>query len=314
MLSACENIPGALSDWLAAVNRAIRLAAQTGDPFTCTTAREALQSITRTFVTRSPDIPLIINDLVSDGDYSVPVRVYHPVPTEPLPVIVFVHGGGHMAGSVSVYDPIARRLADATRHLVVSVDYRLAPECPFPAGLNDVVNVIRGIRPVLANRGCLFDPRLFLVGDSGGGALCASAAHRLQHQPELCLAGQVLIYPSLDYTLSLPSTLRLAQGFLLERDRIQWYFDQYFQRAEDRRAASPLFMPIDGHLPRTLVMTAEYCPLRDEGQAYVERLAGAGVAAEHEMFEGQIHAFLNLQDLVPLACDEAYRRISRFLG
>lgn len=307
-------MPVALRDWLAVIDRMNRLVSERGDPRTCTTAREALELLTRTHVTAPPDIPLVLNDLVAGHDYSVPVRIYHPAPAEPLPVIVFVHGGGHVAGSVSVYDPIARRLADAARHVVVSVDYRLAPECPHPAGLNDVISVISGIRPVLARRSCRFDPHLALVGDSAGGALCASAAHRLQHQPDVGIDSQVLIYPSLDYTLSSPSTLHLAEGFLLERERIEWYFDQYFQHGEDRYAASPLFMPIDGHLPRTLVMTAEYCPLRDEGEAYAARLHQAGVDAGEVMCRGVIHAFLNLQSLLPAVCDQAYAGIDGFLN
>ena len=153
-----------------------------------------------------------------------------------------------------------------------------------------------------------------VVGDSAGGALCATLAHRLQYEPDVSIDSQVLIYPSLDYTLAMPSVERLGSGFLLERERIAWYFDRYLQADEDRRDGSPLFMPCDSRLPRTLVVTAEYCPLRDEGEAYAQRLRQAGVEAECRMLPGTIHACLNLEDLMPAASAEIYTLTERFLS
>jgi acetyl esterase/lipase len=205
-------------------------------------------------------------------------------------------------------------LAKATAHILVSVDYRLAPECPYPNGASDVASVIKGIQPVLEKLGLNFQDRISLVGDSAGGALCATNAHRFQFDPGVSIHRQVLIYPSLDYTLSQPSTTEYGKGYLLERDKILWYFDNYFQHDERRNDASPLLMPYTDRLPGTLVITAEFCPLRDEGRAYVERLCNAGVHAEHYQFEGMIHAFLNLEDLVQDQCEEAYRRTGQFLN
>ncbi|MCB1760093.1 MAG: alpha/beta hydrolase [Gammaproteobacteria bacterium] len=306
-------LPESLQNWLDAFNGAKQLLLEKGFIATPSNAREALELITRRFVETAPEIPLVKDALVPGAGHQVPVRIYHPAPGEALPLLIFAHGGGHMAGSLSLYDRIARRLTEASGHLLVSVDYRLAPECRYPAGLQDLVQVVEGIRPLLRQLQITAGDGLSLAGDSAGGALCASAAHHFQYRPDHPIDKLVLIYPSLDYTLSHPSTETLASGYLLERERILWYFDNYFPPLQDRRLASPLFMPADGRLPQTLLLTAEYCPLRDEGAAYVERLRTVGVQAELLPFDGMVHAFLNLESLVPDSCARAYREIGRFL-
>jgi acetyl esterase/lipase len=157
-------------------------------------------------------------------------------------------------------------------------------------------------------------PRLALIGDSGGGALCASVSHLAQFEPGVDIEAQALIYPSVDYSLSQPSVQENAEGYLLERDRILWMFDSYLQGQENRRSVSALFMDITEQLPRTLVITAEFDPLRDEGAAYVRRLRDHGINAELKPMPGMIHAFLNLEDLVPEQCRETYAAIGEFLG
>jgi acetyl esterase/lipase len=124
----------------------------------------------------------------------------------------------------------------------------------------------------------------------------------------------VLIYPSLDYTLSQPSVMENGEGLLLERQRILWMFDCYFQQAENRRDCSPLFMPMTQDYPPTLVATPEYCPLRDEGIAYARRLLESRIPCEHIAYPGLVHAFLNLEDLVPDICADLYCRIGAFLA
>jgi acetyl esterase/lipase len=313
-LQDAVGMPVALRDWLKDFNEAKRELERHGYKRTPTVVREAFERVTRRFLTESPEISQVLDDLVPGSDYDVPVRLYHPEPTSPLPIAVFAHGGGHLAGNVSLYDPIARKLAAATRHIIVSVDYRLAPECPYPAALRDLLAVIKRVGPVLAERGCLFTPTLSLIGDSAGGALCATAAHLLQFEPTVTLHRQTLIYPSLDYTLSFPSVTEYAEGYLLEFDRAIWYFDQYLQNAESRKSLSPVFMECTSNLPDTLVFTAEHCLLRDEGIAYVEHLLTAGVRAEHVLCDGMIHAFLNLENLVPEQCAGVYREIGGFLN
>jgi acetyl esterase/lipase len=311
-----ESIPEALRRFLAETREVKRRRVEAGYRHTPTNAREALEAITRRFVTQAPAIPLVRDELIPGPDHLVPVRLYHPAPGTALPVALFAHGGGHVSGSVSLYDPIARKLAKATGWLICSVDYRLAPECPYPSALNDLIACIKGVFPVLESLHptVQFTRRLVLIGDSGGAALCASAAHRAQFDPGIRIERQVLIYPSLDYTLSQPSVTENGEGLLLERQRILWYFDCYFRHAENRREVSPLFMPLSPTYPPTLVATAEFCPLRDEGMVYADQLRAAGIPCEYLGYPGLIHAFLNLEDLVPDACADLYRRIGAFLA
>ncbi len=306
-------IPQPLQDWLAKANSRKRLVQNPGSKYTPTSAREALEVLTRTFVTQAPDIDFVCDDLVQGRGYPVPVRIYHPQPERQLPMAIFVHGGGHMAGSVSVYDPIARKFALASQRIVVSVDYRLAPEYPYPAGLQDVEAVIKGVYGLFNDLKLPYEQRLALIGDSGGGALCASIAHQQQFDPGMNIERQVLIYPSLDYTLSSPSVQEFAEGYLLELERINWMFDNYFQNRENRREVSPLYMPITEAYPPTFIITAEYCPLKDEGRAYAERLVESGIECEQLTASGMIHAFFNLEGLMPNSCRNLYARIGNFL-
>ncbi|MBV8679473.1 MAG: alpha/beta hydrolase [Aquitalea sp.] len=265
-------------------------------------------------VSPGPDIAWVNDEIIHGRDYSVPVRIYHPDPEQALPVLLFLHGGGHTAGSVSVYDPISRRLAAATRHIVVVPEYRLAPENPYPAGVQDAYAAARGVFAALQARQLPFVPQLALIGDSAGAALAATVSARAQHDTALQIAAQVLIYPSLDYSMSLPSISENGEGYFLNSNRIAWYFDNYFQHGEDRRAASPLHMELTDRLPATMVVSAGFDPLRDEALCYLERLQATGVAHEHLHFPDLIHAFLNMEQLVAEECALTYRRIAGFLA
>lgn len=310
------ELPENLQQLLARSNELIRLQREQGREYTPIGAREALDFMTRRFVTQAPEIRFIQDALVQDtgaSNYPVPVRIYDPAPERNLPVLVFAHGGGHMAGSVGVYDPIARKLAAASQRIVVSVEYRLSPECPYPAGLNDLEKVVRFAYPTLDRLGINYQRQMALAGDSGGAAISASTVHRLADEKNVKLDRQVLIYPSLDYTMCSDSVKTLGCGYLLERDRMAWYFDQYLQHNEDRRKVSPLFMQLPQHYPETLLVTAGFCPLRDEGIAYIKRLQSVGIPVEHLNQPSMIHAFLNLEDLVKDACENVYRSIGEFL-
>lgn len=303
-----------LQQWLDRYNQLVADQLKTGFKPTPTNAREGLANLTFALVTDCPDVAWIQDDIVPSAPYAVPVRIYHPQPDAELPVLIYYHGGGHMAGSITVYDPICRKLALATRHIVVSVDYRRAPECAFPAAVVDACNVAKDVWPVLDGRGLPYRSRLSIAGDSGGGALCATVAHKTQFDDDVDILHQVLIYPSLDYTLSMPSVEQNGVGYLLQKDKILWYFDNYFQHLEDRRAASPLHMEFTRKLPQTFVVTAEFCPLRDEGRAYVQRIQTAGIYAQNLHFDDMIHAFLNMEDLAKEACGTVYQAIGDFLN
>lgn len=301
-----------LRDWLERANRAAAQARAAGVPFTPEAARESLAALTRTQGGPAPQIAAVHDDVIA-GAPDIPLRLYDPAPGSALPVCVYLHGGGHMAGSVAVYDPICRRLALAARCRVVAIEYRLAPEHPYPQGLDDCVRALARLPAWLRSRGLpVPDDGFVVAGDSGGGALTATLAALAAGQPELRIARQVLVYPSLDYTLGQPSVAQNGEGFLLETPRVCWYFDNYFQGGENRAAASPLFMPVTG-LPPTLIITAGFCPLRDEGYAYAARLREAGVACTHLHLPGMIHAFLNMQALVPDACEAVFDAVGRFV-
>lgn len=302
-----------LQPWLDNLNELVTSAKASGFTATPVNVRESLAGLTATLVSHRPELPWVGDAMVETGDYPVPVRIYDPAPEQEKAVCLFFHGGGHLAGGVSVYDPICRKIAEASGQLVVSPEYRLSPECPYPLGLRDCTNAARHIWAALDNKQRKVRSQLFLAGDSGGGTYAASISALAQDDPTLNIDKQVLIYPSLDYTLAYPSIDENGKGYLLERARIEWYFDQYFQHGEDRRAASPMYMPISDRLPATLMITAGLCPLRDEGIAYAETLKRTGVPCEHRHFGDMIHAYLNLEDLVAEQCAETYQAIGAFL-
>lgn len=280
-------------------------------------AREGLAHLTQTYCPDAPKVAEILDDTIpSSNAYPVPIRIFNPNPKEALPVLLYFHGGGGMAGSVTVYDPILRRLANSTQHLVVGIEYRLAPENPYPAAEIDAKTVFEGILPLLKKRKIPHQPKIRIGGDSGGGALAASLAHTVQDECSSLLEALFLVYPSLDYTMSFPSYDKSinGQGYLLESDKIAWYFNHYFSQGEDRHLASPLFAKISPHFPKTLLLTAEFCPLRDEGFAYVERLKKAGVDLHHHHFSQMIHTFMNMEALCQKETDKLYQIINQFLS
>lgn len=309
-----RNVSEKLKPWLENFNQQVTILVENGFKPTATNAREGLANLTKGLVTDIPDIAWVADDLVMNEQYNVPVRIYHPAPEQKLPVIVYFHGGGHMAGSITVYDPICRKLANATQHIVVSVDYRLAPECRYPAGVNDGYAVVQNIWATLDLREINYLKVLSVVGDSGGGALVASVACRAQFDESVTIKKQVMIYPSLDYTMDSPSMEQNGVGYLLQKGKIGWYFDNYFSATDDRVKASPLYGDITKALPETLVFTAEFCPLRDEGQSYCQKVNEAGGKAELIHFDDMIHTFMNMEDLVKEECEQVYRLIGEFLN
>lgn len=302
-----------LINWLDSYNKLARQLEETGFKATPTNAREGLAGMTWTWVTRKTAIEWVQDDLVDGKEFDVPIRIYHPDPERQLPVLVYFHGGGHMAGGITVYDPICRRLARETEHIVISVDYRLAPECRYPAGIIDAVTVVKNIWKVLETRQLRHNRILSIGGDSAGGAIAATVAHHCRHDEEVEIRRQVLIYPSLDYTMHSASIKLNGEGYLLQQEKIVWFFNNYFEEGVDRQQASPLYMDLDGKMPESLVITAEFCPLRDEGLAYVEKLQVIGLRAEILHFEDMIHAFLNLENLVKEECDTLYAAVAAFL-
>jgi acetyl esterase len=235
-------------------------------------------------------------DLVEDRDADgVPVRVYRPSADPNLPILVVFHGGGWVIGSVEQYDLIARRLAHASGAIVVSVDYRLAPEHPYPAPLDDCWTAVRWTAAHASEIGGDAS-RIAVGGDSAGGNLAAVCALLARDAGGPALALQVLVYPVTDCDFTTESYVANGEGYLLDLDQMQWFFDSYTKGHVDPADwhVSPLRADDLGGVAPALVLTAEYDPLRDEGKAYADRLRAAGVAVEYENYEGMIHSFFGL--------------------
>ena len=231
-----------------------------------------------------------------DGD--VPVRVYWPADDAGLPVLVWYHGGGWTLGNLETADRNCRALANAAGCIVVSVDYRLAPEHRFPAAVEDALLAARWVRAHAADLGG--DPtRVALGGDSAGGNLTAVVT---LHDPGFRF--QLLLYPAVEVEYESPSMRENGAGYFLTQDALRWFYGHYLGDADPHQwQVSPLLAPDLTGVPPALVITAEYDPLRDQGMAYAARLADAGVAVDAKMYEGVFHGFFGMQDAIDVARD-----------
>jgi len=228
----------------------------------------------------------------------VPVRIYRPDAAGTLPVVVFAHGGGWVIGDLQSHDGLCQHLAVGTPAVVVAVDYRRAPEHRFPAALDDVEAVVRWVADHAGELGADAG-RLAVAGDSAGGNLAAAAARRARDAGGPAIAFQLLLYPVTDLTRSQPSYGENGDGYLLTAEDMRWFIDSYLGGADPTDPdASPLAAGDLAGLPPALVVTAEFDPLRDEGEAYATRLAAAGVDARTSRFDGMIHGFVSLDALL----------------
>ncbi len=239
----------------------------------------------------------IVDRTIGTPDGKMRVRLYRPAASVPrlLPAILYFHGGGGVIGSLEGYDLPCRFFCARTGCVVVAVDYRLAPEHKFPAAIDDAATAFRWL---VANASSLgVDPaRIVVAGDSAGGTLAAIVAQEMRGEPTPpCL--QWLIYPATDFAGKTRSQESCAEGFLLTRTDMDWFASLYLPDPAD--AANPRISPLRtadlSGLPPALVFTAGFDPLRDEGQAYAERLAAAGVKTIHREFESLIHGFIGMR-------------------
>ena len=305
--SLTQTPPALLADLLAAQPRNPNLCYDT------LSSRAGLAALTKANVSTSEPMAAIINTEVDTGERRIPVRIYRPALTGEPKVVVFIHGGGHLSGSVEVYDPCARHLAIATGNIVVSVDYGLAPENPYPAGLSDAKAVIENVWSLLESQHFPYTRQLTLIGDSGGGAFSTTLAACFSREQPGFIHRLVLIYPSLDYMLNWPSVQENGTGKLLDESKIRWYFQQYFRNEEDRKQMSPLYLPLSQDFPPTLVVSGGLDPLRDENFAFVARLQAERIPVQHVHFPGMTHAYLMLEDKVPQEAKATYLAIGEFV-
>jgi acetyl esterase len=219
----------------------------------------------------------------------IPVRVYRPEGDPTLPLVVYLHGGGWMVGSVESFDTVVRALANAANAVVASVEYRLAPEHPFPAGLNDALAATRALHARAHELGA--DPdRVAIAGDSAGGNLATIVARKLRG--EVPLRFQALIYPVTDAGCNTPSYREFGERHGLTAASMQRFWNLYLDGADGLQPdASPLRATDLEGSPPAYVLTAGHDPLRDEGEAYAEALRRAGIAVETRREDGAIHGF-----------------------
>jgi acetyl esterase/lipase len=247
---------------------------------------------------------------------ALPARVYEHTRRDgaPRPVVAYFHGGGWVQGDLETHHGLCARLALRSGALVVAVDYRLAPEHPFPAAVEDCLAASRWLRSHGGEIGA--DPtRIAVAGDSAGGNLAAVVSQRLVAAGEAPPTAQALIYPAVDFVLDTPSHHDLEDAHIIPRDRILWYADQYLPPGIDRLdpRASPLRARDLAGQPPTLVITAGFDPLRDEGHAYAEALRAAKVDVVDHEYPGQIHAFVSLTKAIPQGLT-ATEEVADFLG
>jgi acetyl esterase len=259
-----------------------------------------------------------VSELVIPGPAGdLAARVYRPEAGGPVPTVVLFHGGGWVIGDLDTHDNMARSICRDCSAVVVSVDYRLAPENPFPAAVEDALAATEWVGERLADFGG--SEKLAVAGDSAGGNLSAVVAQQLRDTGGPAIAAQLLIYPAVDVTGEYASRLENAEGYFLDLATMAWFMNHY--AADPSHHTDPRVSPLRHHdltgLPPAVVVTAEFDPLRDEGEAYAAELSAAGVPVEVRRFDGMIHGFFDMGGFSPAAqaaVDEACELFAKVLA
>ncbi|MGI8628227.1 MAG: alpha/beta hydrolase [Geodermatophilaceae bacterium] len=264
--------------------------------------REGSIEITR-FAGPGPELPVVENRNVG----GVPCRIYRPLLDTTLPAVIHIHGGGWVGGNLDTHDTACRMIAAQSGWAVVAVDYRLSPEHPFPAPLDDVEAVAAALRDGRVSD--VDGDRLALLGDSAGGHLAAVATRRARDQGLRPYVFQALIYPVIDASMTAASYTENAEGYGLLARSMQFYWDCFAPNGVDRTHpdVSPARAEDLAGLPPAFVLTCEHDPLRDEGETYAAALADAGVPTVAVRILGMIHSFFRL----PAAFDASRAAISQ---
>lgn len=246
----------------------------------------------------------------------IPLRIYQPETPGPHGVVVNFHGGGWVFGDLDTSDNVCRALATDANCVVVSVGYRLAPEHPYPAAVEDAWAATLWVADNLDDLGG--NGRIAVTGESAGGNLAAIVARKAAEQGAPAIALQLLMYPVTDFDLDRSSYKENGEGYMLEREGMQWFWDHYCPEAKRAEAdASPLHASSLAGVAPAIVCTAEFDPLRDEGKAYADALAAAGVQTTYRQYDGLVHDFLAMAHLFPCskaAMDDATQALREALN
>ncbi|HZD68102.1 MAG TPA: alpha/beta hydrolase [Actinomycetes bacterium] len=281
---------------------------------------EGRRNFTELFVSLSRTTQVhAVEDAVLPGPAGdIPARLYRPAPEGPLPVAVYCHGGGWVFGGLEACDGLCRSLAVASGALVVAPAYRLAPEHPYPAALEDCYAVTEWVHRHALELGADAG-RSAVVGESSGGNLAAGVALLARDRGIPSIGFQLLMYPALDPSLASPSYRENAEDPFLSRAEMEWYWDRYLGRRGGRIEpyAAPVLAAALRGLPPAHVITAGHDVLRDEGELYAERLRGAGVAVSVRRYDDMVHGFMSMArylDTAGRAVEDAGRVLAGALG
>ena len=292
------------------------LSAQATPPLQDLTPEQARQGmLATTALLGEPPSVAQVEDLEIPGpNGQVPVRLYRPAITGPLPLLVYFHGGGWVMGNIDTHDGLCRSLANSAQCLVASVDYRLAPEHKYPAAVEDAYAATSWLAE---HSGRWQTNATIVAGDSAGGNLAAAVALMARDRAAPPLKLQVLVYPITDFSFETASYAQFADGYLLTKEAMKWFWEHYL--ATPTQGTEPYASVLQAAslrgLPPALVIAAGYDPLRDEGKAYADRLAQAGVLVTYKCYESMLHGFLRRSDRFQQATDtigdiaEAIRRM-----
>ncbi|WP_227379832.1 alpha/beta hydrolase [Haladaptatus halobius] len=237
----------------------------------------------------------VLDETIDGPGGDLPIRIYLPKGEQPFPVTMFFHGGGFVSGGLGSHDEFCRRITNTTGVAVVAVDYRLAPENPFPAAVEDAYAAIEWVAKNDGEFGLDTD-RLAVTGDSAGGNLAAVVAQMARNRGGPSIQHQVLFYPPVSHHLEWDSVAENGDGYFITKEDLTWFDDHYFEDPIDQMNvyASPLLTADLKNLPSATIVTGGFDPLRDEGVAYAERLEAAGVDVSHYHYEDAIHAFIQM--------------------
>jgi len=267
-------------------------------------ARETMIAMTQLIGPKDVPIGKVVTRAIPAAHGEIPIRVYTPVAggAEPMPAMVYFHGGGWVIGNLDTHDGVCRILANESRCRIVAVDYRLSPEHKFPAAVEDAFAAVSWIESNASDMG-IDANRLAVGGDSAGGALAAVVAQMAKEKGKPKLSFQLLFFPVTQIGEETISLRDFAEGFFLEAQTLNWFYDHYLDADADKNdpRISPLRAKTVSGLPPAYVMVAGFDPLHDEGVAYAEKLREAGVAVTLDDYPDLVHDFILMQAVVPQA-------------